>query len=74
MQFKIYADFLNADTKGRVRLNTNGTFQDLERANITLIEGLEIILDDYNGVVTKGIVHFSEDENLWVAIVDWDSF
>lgn len=65
---------MNADTEGKVRLNTNGTFQDLEKNKINLYEGLEIILDDYCGVTTKGIVNYSDKEKIWVAIVDWNSF
>jgi hypothetical protein len=67
---KIFVDFNNADTKGRIRLNTAGTLEDLKKYHITLVEGLEVILDDNDGLVTKGIVKYSEEENIWVAIIN----
>lgn len=72
-QIKIYADFNNADSKGRVRLTTEGTFRDLERLNIKLESGLEILLDDDEGLVTSGVVLFSDEEKIWVAKINWDN-
>jgi hypothetical protein len=69
---KIFADFHNADIKGRVRLNTNGTLDDLKNKNIKLEPGLEILLDDDDGLSVKGIIQFSEEEKMWVAEIDWD--
>jgi hypothetical protein len=71
---KIYADFNNADSKGRVRLNTEGTYRDLERMNIKLKENLEVLLDDDEGIVILGVVLFSEEENIWVVNINWDEF
>jgi hypothetical protein len=68
---KIYADFNNADSRGRIRLNTEGTFRDLQEMGIKLEEGLEVLLDDDEGIVTLGVVSFSEDEQIWVAGIDW---
>ena len=70
----IYADFNNADVLGRVRLTTNGTLADLEKYGLELTPNLEIIIDDGDGLSTVGIVRFSEDENIWVAEIDWESF
>jgi len=69
---KIYADFNNADQEGRIRLNTKGTYQDLERKKVELREGLELLLDDDEGITTLGIVSFSQNENIWVAKINWD--
>ncbi|MDO6433263.1 hypothetical protein Q4E93_21815 [Flavitalea sp. BT771] len=69
---KIYADFNNADSKGRVRLTSDGTFRDLERLNIKLKSGLEILLDDDEGLATSGVVLFSDEEKIWVAKINWD--
>jgi hypothetical protein len=71
---KIFADFNNTDRKHRVRLTTVGTLEDLERMNIKLEPGLELILDDNDELVTHGIVEFSEEENIWVAKINWDEF
>jgi hypothetical protein len=70
---KIYADFNNTDTLHRVRLITIGTLNDLEKKGITLESGLEILLDDDEGLVTSGVVQFSEEENIWVAKINWDN-
>ena len=69
---KVYADFNNADSKGRIRLNTEGTYRDLQRMNIKLEEGLEVLLDDDEGLAILGTVLFSEEEGIWVGRINWD--
>lgn len=69
---RLYADFHNADSRGRVRLNCNGTIRDLAEKRITLLEGLPLTLSD-DELEVDGEVHFSEDERLWVAVIDWDA-
>lgn len=75
----VYADFHNADSHGRLRLNSVGTIKDLARQQIELREGLSVTfysddLDD-NGALDKllvdGIVSFSKEEDCWVATIDW---
>ena len=68
---KIFADFNNADKERRIRLNTAGTMNDLKIKDIKLIPGLEVLLDDDGGLITSGAVQFSEQENIWVAKIDW---
>ena len=76
---KVYADFHNADSQGRLRLNSVGTIEDLARQQIELRQGLTLTLysDDLDdeGVLDKllvdGVVSFSEEEECWVAIIDW---
>lgn len=76
---KIYADFNNADTHGRLRLNCVGTTKDLARHNVELRDGLALQLysDDLDGVgqpdelLAEGVVSYSEDEHIWVAAIDW---
>jgi hypothetical protein len=76
---KIYADFQNADAKGRVRLNCDGTLQDLARQKIQLREGLALALysDDTDAdgkpdeLLVVGVVEFSVEEQMWVASVNW---
>ena len=78
---KVYADFHNADSEGRLRLNCIGTVQDLSRQKIQLREGLQLTLFaddvDNNGqrdeILTEGTVTYSAVEKLWVAIIDWDA-
>jgi hypothetical protein len=69
---KVFADFNNADSKGRVRLNTRGALYDLQNANIILEEGFEVLLDDEDSLSMKGIIEYSEEERIWVARVDWN--
>lgn len=43
---RIFADFNNIDSKGRIRLSSDGTKSDLQRLGITLHDALIIHLDD----------------------------
>jgi len=66
----LYADFNNADPRGRVRLNCVGTIEDLSRQGIRLREGLQVLLHD-DELEADGETHFSAEEQIWVAIVNW---
>jgi hypothetical protein len=68
----IYADFNNADSRGRLRLNCIGTTQDLARLGVRLQEGLEVTLHDED-VQAEGKVQYSDEERIWVAKVDWEA-
>ena len=67
---RVFADFHNADGLGRVRLNCVGTIRDLADQGIQLREGLLIYLDSEE-LATEGLVRYSAEERLWVAVVDW---
>jgi hypothetical protein len=69
----IFVDLNNTDSKGRVRLNTAGALNDIKTKNITLKDGLEVLLDDRQEFRVKGISEFSKQENIWVAKPDWSS-
>ena len=69
---KVYVDFHNADRQGRLRLNCIGTVEDLSRYQIKLQEGLPLILYSED-LEVEGEVHYSNEENLWVAVIDWDA-
>lgn len=69
---KVYADFQNADEQGRLRLNCVGTMQDLSRQKIALCEGLTLLLYSED-LEVAGRVHYSNNESLWVAVIDWDA-
>jgi hypothetical protein len=76
---RVYADFHNADAKGRLRLNCVGTIKDLARQHVQLQEGLVLTLyaDDADErgqpdeLQVTGVVEYSEDEKCWVARIDW---
>lgn len=78
---KIYADFHNADSQGRLRLNCAGTMEDLASQNVELREGLALTLyaDDLDEqgkpdeLLADGVVSFSADERCWVATIDWNA-
>lgn len=78
---RVYADFHNADSQGRLRLNCVGTQQDLSRLGIELCDGLVLTLyaDDADAaghpddLQVPGVVHYSPDEQLWVAAIDWSA-
>ena len=65
----IHADFMNADTQGRLRLTCVGTTEDLAR----LVEGLHIIVTDDDELEADGEVVYSTEEHIWVAKIDWNA-
>lgn len=75
---RIYADFHNADVHGRLRLNCNGTAEDLARHAITLREGMRLTLysDDVDDkgqldeLLVDGVASYSDEEDCWVATID----
>ena len=69
---RVFADFHNADAKGRVRLNCVGTVEDLACQKISLTEGQGLILYSED-LEVDGVVRYSPKENLWVAVIDWDA-
>jgi hypothetical protein len=69
---KIFADFNIRDSEGRVRF-TEGSFNDIERLNITLKSDLEVFLDNNEGLSIKGVVDFSNNESIWVAQYDHEN-
>lgn len=69
---RIFADFHNADTEGRLRLNCVGTREDLARQQTSLREGQSLVLYSED-LEVDGVVQYSEEENLWVAVIDWDA-
>jgi hypothetical protein len=78
---RVYADFHNADAKGRLRLNCVGTIEDLSRLKIQLREGLVLTIysDDAENeghpseLEVEGRVEHSSDEECWVAAIDWSA-
>ncbi len=69
---RVFADFHNADEKGRLRLNCVGTVDTLERQKISLRDGQSLLLYSED-LEVDGIVQYSKEENLWVAVIDWDA-
>ena len=67
---RIFADFHNADEQGRLRLNCVGTIEDLSLQNIKLQDGQLLAFYDEE-LEVDGVVQYSEEENLWVAAIDW---
>ena len=71
-KIRIFADFHNADVKGRVRLNCAGTIADLKSQGIVLQNGQPLIIYSEE-LEVEGVVHYSEEEKLWTAVLDWDA-
>lgn len=68
---RVFSDFHNADAQGRLRLNCTGTIEDLARQKIWLQDGQELTLYSED-LEVDGVVRYSTDENLWVAVINWD--
>jgi hypothetical protein len=69
---KVFADFHNADAKGRLRLNCIGAVEDLAQQQIVLRDGLSLTLYSEE-LEVEGVVQYSTDENVWVAVIDWNA-
>jgi hypothetical protein len=76
---QIYADFQNADAQGRLRLICTGSLNDLAHQQVQLREGMDLLLycDDADDqgrearLVVEGSATYSQDEQCWVAVIDW---
>ena len=69
---EVYADFNNADPRGRLRLNCTGTIQDLALKHIVLRDGLRLTVHDEE-LEVEGEVQYSSEEHVWVAAIDWQA-
>jgi hypothetical protein len=67
----VRVDFQNSDALGRVRLNTAGAHADIVEHGIGLELGQRLRLVD-GELSADGDVVWSDEEQLWVATVDWD--
>lgn len=68
----IFADFNNADSFGRLRLNVKGSIDDIAYQKLMLHSGMKLRLTD-GDLVADGVVEYSSDENIWVAKINWDN-
>ncbi|NDJ21304.1 hypothetical protein GS682_06550 [Nostoc sp. B(2019)] len=68
---KVFADFHNADTEGRLRLNCIGTIEDLANQGIELQDGQLLTLYSED-LEVDGVVQFSDEDKLWVAVINWE--
>ena len=71
MKPRIWVDFQNCDSLVRVRLDTVGTVQDLNRLGLVLRHGLEVSFYCLE-LEAEGLVLYSDDEQRWVGAVDWE--
>ena len=55
-----------------MRLNCAGTKADLKRQGIVLRDGQSLIIYGEE-LEVEGIVHYSEEEKLWTAAIDWNA-
>ena len=68
---RVFVDFHNADAQGCLCLNCIGTIEDLSAKEIELQAGQHLILYSED-LEVDGIVKYSQSENLWVVVIDWD--
>jgi hypothetical protein len=71
-ELRVFADFHNTDTVGRIRLNCIGTIEDLANQGIKLQSGQELTLYSEE-LEVSGIVEYSQLENIFVVVIDWDN-
>jgi hypothetical protein len=68
---KIFADFQNADSQGRLRLSCIGIIEDLSRQGTKLIDGQNLLIYSEE-LEVDAVVGYSDEEKIWVAAIDWD--
>ena len=76
----IYTDFNEIDDEERLILTLSKTLNDLTENNITLKEGLKLILytddsDTYgipDELIVEGVVEYDAVNERWTARIDWD--
>jgi hypothetical protein len=68
---RVFADFQNADSQGRLRLNCIGTIEDLSRQGTKLIDGEKLSIYSEE-LEADAVVSYSDEEKIWVATIDWD--
>ena len=66
----IYVDFNNRDEEGLVRLDTVGTLSDLARLQLSLVNGMAVVISDGDLTAPATIRHPGE-EGVWRAEVVW---
>ena len=71
---KLYADFLNTDESGCVRLNTNGSLSDIKLVGDKFKENIWVLLSDDQELNVYGRTQYSAEENIWVAKINWNGF
>ena len=69
---RIFADFHNADSQGRLRLNCIGAIRDLASQDVQLQRGARLRLCSEE-LEVEGVVEYSAEESLWVAVIDWEA-
>jgi len=62
---ELLVDFQNCDTKGRVRINTRGALEYIEKHQLTLKNDMKVYLYDDDEFYISGVLTFSEEENIW---------
>lgn len=66
----IFVDFQNADKDGFLLLNTWGTFDDLKKLNVVLLDGLRLVFHD-GEVGVQGVVRSPGTAGIWRGEIDW---
>lgn len=69
----ITADFNNADVLGRLRLSIVGAARDFQRLGLSPENGMQIVVNDNEGLEADAEVVYSDDEHIWVAKIDWNA-
>ena len=57
--------------QGRLRLNCTGTVEDLALQQVALRTGQALLLYSED-LEVEGVVAYSTEEKVWVAVIDWD--
>ena len=67
---KIFGDFNRLDSERRVRLDTTGSKEDMEKLGGKVREGLRVLIDS-GDFEAEGVLEFSG--GIWRARIFWDT-
>ena len=76
---KLWVDFNNSSENG-IRLNCNGTIEDLARQKVELKEGMKLLLWDedldennnQDNIVVEAIAKYNQKDKIWEAVFEWE--
>jgi hypothetical protein len=68
---RVFADFQNADSDGRLRFNTAGAERDIRASRLELEVGMILELTD-GELTATGVVEAPGPEGVWRLKIDWE--
>ena len=68
-----FADFHNADAEGRVRFELHRDYGGSRTSKKSCLRNGQSLIIYSEELEVEGVVHYSQKENLWTAVIDWNA-